>query len=1298
MSEDIDGRDEPIEKKNSRDELIRKKSFSRARGLDISSFMVADDSEQGKSEDIEPSTVEEQDIAMGEIAEIFSKGGENFDLPGAVQKDGTVKTAPEMDSVSDLAVHGEKRLGFGLLVAMVFSWSLIGTIVGTVLDPILGAIGLSAMAVIGLYLGEKWIPNPNMRILGVTWVIISMKLIYGLALDLWHWGWLEGFSFADEDNLLGVLLLFGVVLNIGIAQRHDEDAIAAQATLILLVVGSAAGAVYGEFGVAMMIGFGTILLHGLAIIRNSGNLASMGIAVSYLWVGVHAISDNWNVFGLKILPFEDELLLFLLMVCVTATNSTMAARFVDKNNWFSDAFKSLGLGKPGLWSVSVGLGMIGALLAVAANRLETGYALAQLVLLLTAFSASYLVVRGVEWPKLLPLIVFPAPLLLFGLAILESGIVELDLPYGLRPYSIYAALTAALTAGALLRNQTAVSDHVLWAGGLMIVILLTLLIPADDAGSGARTLLVSQGIVWVGLAQLSMYRDSPSIAGTAVVGPWLWLLFFATDVENRLVSADYIPILIEQYDLAIWMLILLSQQIWVNIKHGDTGFNLASRFSGMSELGARLRDSEVLQLWNLSFLLALFVTWSITRPGSLPAIGLFGVLPLLMISHAAMVLLGKHKGKPRSLMTIWGASAIALSWTYGQQGLWAITLVITSGVLLLASDKMKSSGLDAEALKKFEVLPGQLLTLMMGLLSGLFLIIALEPLNLMLLDGSSILPTEMTNLYILTSITLVGLVFYLRRAATLEKLLPPAISAVALLAIMAITAQIKESAIVLLVTILAFIGSGAYLAIQGEFRSEMRSLAKRDERLLRIEEKQQRLQKFVETQAVEKGDATSLLEVQDNKAKLKMIDVEMLDLVEKQRKRAKRAGTTGEYDLELGDIHHRPVIVIAFLITTILAAVYLSFTTSMAYLVLAFTVIVSILFIALARIRANDIGLRLPDIAGIELPIAISMAGLVLVHLAGRISDSVVGLDDAKHLAVITVGLCVLASIGLIGRNDLGLRIPNAVEGVVYLLVVDRIFALVIGGEVPIMYRVDPFDGSLIDWTLPILFVEVVLISCVLAYDWVEKQRIMRGLEDHRGAVGRAAWVIFAGIISVGFAGLLAIVFVIRRGWNWIQPAPVMVSWLLVPIALSGLMYWVLEPIGLAPVDIHAIATLTGGISICFVIWSIATDSGIWLAAGLWSVHLLLVPAGFGWDGLAVVAILLIICSATSWVSGILVMRKSWRVFGALDMVLAWIVAMIMFSTGAGIEAMLSVLIASSILLGIVTYLNQTYEKEIING
>jgi hypothetical protein len=147
-----------------------------------------------------------------------------------------------------------------------------------------------------------------------------------------------------------------------------------------------------------------------------------------------------------------------------------------------------------------------------------------------------------------------------------------------------------------------------------------------------------------------------------VVGPWVWLLFFATDVESRLVSADYIPISIDQYDLAIWMLVLLSQQIWVNVKHGETGFNLASRLSGMSELGARIRDSEVLQLWNLSFLLALFVTWSITRPGALPAIGLFSMLTLLLISHSVMVYLDKHKGRPRTLLEHWLFPAASYYW------------------------------------------------------------------------------------------------------------------------------------------------------------------------------------------------------------------------------------------------------------------------------------------------------------------------------------------------------------------------------------------------------------------------------------------------------------------------------------------------------------------------------------------------------------------------------------------------------------------------------------------------------------
>lgn len=1294
MSEDSNPKDEGVK----RDEMIRKKNFSRARGLDVSSFMINDEKGEQESEsvDLEEEVVKDIDKAMGEVAELFSRGGDEHKMAGAVQKDGTVIKPPENDSVTDMSIHGEKRLGFGLLIAMVFIWSAIGTIVGTVLAPVVSAIGLILMVVIGLLLGEKWIPNPNMRILGVTWVIISMKLFYGLAIDMWRWDWLANLPI-EEGQALGIFLLSAVGLNIFLAQRHDEDAIAAQATLILLIIGSATGALYGELGIAVMIVAGTILLHGLALLRNSGNLASLGIAVSYLWIGAHAISNNWNLFGLEIIPFEDDLILFLLMVCITAANATMAAKFVDADNWFSAAFKSLGLGKPGLWSVSVGLGMIGALLAIAANRLETGYALAQLVLLLTAFSASYLVVRGVPWTRLAPWVLVPAPFLLAALSLMVSGAFDAELErFSLQPYSLYAAMTALFTASALLRHQTAVSDHVLWAGGLVIVTLLTLLIPADDQSTGSRTLLISQGVVWIGLSYLAVQRNSPSIAGTAVIAPWIWLLFFATDAENRLISADFIPVAIAEYDLAMWMGLLLVQQVWVNIEHGETGLNIASRLAGLSEFNARLRDSAVLQLWNLSFLLTLFVTWAITRPGALPAYGLYGILCALLAGHVAMVYLGKHKGKPRSLMTVWGISAVALSWTYGQAAIWALTLVAACAVLLHVSDRMKASGANEFELKKAEALPGQLLTLMMGLLSGFFVIIALDPLNMTVLTGSENLLSDDFNLIILTVITLAAIALYLVRASTLEKLLPPALSAVGLMVVMILAGQVQDSGIVVLLTIAAFIVSGAYLALQGEFRSGMRALARKEERLARIEEKRQRMADFIsqnsETESQENID--SEVGAAKKESNLQMVDVELLDLAEKQRKRAKRAGSIGQYDLEVGDIHHRPVIVISFLVTVILASMFLSFTTGNGFTILAFCVMISILFITLARLRANQIGLRLPDVMGIELPIAISMVGLVLVHITGRISNSVIELDDAKHLAVIAVGLTILSGVGLLGRSDLGLRIPNALEGIVYLLAFDRIMCVIIGGEVPLPFQFDPFDGALVDWIIPLIFIEVLMLGFLFGFDWVEGERIKRGLADHRGSGGRSAWLVFASMVSFGPAAILALLFGIRRGWSWQQPAVVMIAWIMLPLPIHGTLFWANNYLALPVFGMNITAAILGVVSIMFVVWSIVESKGIWLASALWSVHILLLSAGIGWGDLAILSVFVMICSTTAWVSGIITLRKSWRVFGAADLVIAWIIAFVMLSQGGSVESILTVLVASAGLLGLVTYLTQTYEAE----
>ena len=1285
-----------------RDEVVRKRDFQRAQGVDIHSFMVKQDKEELPVA-TQPSSSEPEDIAVGEITSLFSSGDDDHLNSGAIQSDGTVLQKSEMDSVTDLAVHGEKRLGFGLLVAMVLTWSAIGAIVGTVLPEIPSGLGLLAMGLFGLYLGERWIPNPNMRLLGVTWVIISMKLFYGLAIDAWHWGWFDGFSFGATE-MFGTSLLAIVSLNIFLAQRHNEDAIAAQATLILLLVGSAAGAFYGEIGVAAMIGLGTLLMHGLAIYRQSGNLASLGIASSYLWVGVHALSNDWLLFGLEIVPFEDGLLLFLLMTCVTATNAIIAARFVRAENWFSKAFEAMGLGKPSLWSVSVSLGMVGALLAITAHRLETGYALAQLMLLISAFSGSYLVVRGIDVKKLAPYLIFPAPFLLIGLSLYSSGALGITLPWNLDGYSVYAVFTALFTIAALLRNQTAVSDHVLWLGGLAVVLLLTLLIPSGDSNNGARLLLITQGIVWIGLSGLAVYRSSPSIAGTAVLGPWVWLLLFATDADARIISADFIPISINEFDLFVWMSLLVVQQIWVNLRHGEVGLNLAARLVGLSEVGARLRDSGLAKLWNLSFLLSVVVTWAIVRPGALPMYGVVIILGSLLVGHSLMVYFERHFGKPQTLMSFWGIFALLLSWTYGQSSFWALSLVSSSAILLKASDRRRAGGAAESELERFEALPGQLLTMMMGFLTAFFIMIALDPLTTVPLTGTEHMLDKETNLLVLMLIGLVALVLYLLRAATLEKLLPPALTAVALIISMALAGRSIAVEIVVLASIIAFVGSGAYLAVQGEFRSGIRALAKKENRMQRLKEKQDRIQTFLESTGMEGSEVLQLGATQEGdestssaSSNLRLIDTELLTLAEKQRKRQRRSGSSGEMDLYVGDIHHQPTIVLLFLSTTILATSFLSFTSGDTLLALSFSVMISILFVGLSRIRANQIGLRLPDIMGIEAPIALGMLGLVLVHVAGRASNSVVQLGAATHLIVFFGGLVMLGGIGLLGRNDLGHRIPNALEGIVYLAALDRVLCVVIGGEVPLPFDIDPFVAALstLTWTVPFVLIEALLLAGVFAFDWVEGKRIQHDLSDHRGAGGRSAWILVIALLSFGPAAFAVILLSARRGVWWTQPAVVLAAWLMIPMAYLASSAWLSDIIALP--SLRFIASSLGLLSILFVAWVVQQRQGLWLPAALWAMHILLIGSAFGHSNLLFAVLFILLTSTVSWVSGVLTLRKAWRVVGALDLLLSWIVAGIILIQGAPVEILLVILIASAALLGLVTYLTQTHEGEMAN-
>ena len=165
------------------DEVLRKKEFGRARGLNLGTFMVA-------SEDTEPiEKTPEDDVKVGEQEIDAAVGTLNEMFTADLEPSDDDHEAT--DSVTQIAVHGEQQISRAMMVMMVLIWTAIGALVGTVFPPLLSALGLLSMALFGFALGERWIPRPSMHLLGITWVIISMKLLYGLALDAWSWGWFD---------------------------------------------------------------------------------------------------------------------------------------------------------------------------------------------------------------------------------------------------------------------------------------------------------------------------------------------------------------------------------------------------------------------------------------------------------------------------------------------------------------------------------------------------------------------------------------------------------------------------------------------------------------------------------------------------------------------------------------------------------------------------------------------------------------------------------------------------------------------------------------------------------------------------------------------------------------------------------------------------------------------------------------------------------------------------------------------------------------------------------------------------
>tara|TARA_Y100000588_G_scaffold109132_1_gene119650 strand:- start:2305 stop:6054 length:3750 start_codon:yes stop_codon:yes gene_type:complete len=1196
------------------DKIIRERKFKRSFDIDIG------DIEASRAE--KEQTKEEADEALGEIFDPFSERG--ADSPGSVRIDGTVDSPPENDIVTHFSIEGDRRISWILMGSMIVLYSAISIQVGRTFDPIPGTLVLVLLASLGFVLGEIWVPKERMSLLGVTWVIISMKVLYGLALELRHWGLI------GEDLYLGVVLLFLVAVNVYVAYRHDHDAIAAQSTLVLLAIGSTAGTEFGESGVAVMILIATIMLHGIAINRNSGNLASLGIAASNLWIGMHAATSGFEIGQLRVLPLETPLLLFLLLMAVTGLNAIMAAKFAKEENWFSKGFETLGLGKPGLWGVSISLGMVGAFMVVASYREDLGYALGIVTFLGGAFGGSYLAVRGVDpWRVAGPLLASGS---ILTIVLLSSEAVEESL--GISAYEIFTVLGAFSTGLVILRDQESVTDRVLWTSSIVVLAILVLLVPAGSSSEydGGLVLLGALSALHLGTAALAIKRSSPSLSGITVLLPWGWLLIeglleeifrtvmLANDVSDWGGYVDLSPA-----PLAVYLSLSSILLFVVNVRAGEGVVNLASGFMGITEISSSIRDSGALNLWSIGLWLPMITILFLAQFGGFTTVSIVSVLSILVGVHIFGKILGYRKGRSNGMLIILAFTCLAIQWRHGLDEAMIVLLCVSITSLLYFGDE-EEFGLG------------------LGIMSMPLIVSMARKKTADVLDTPSWYTQSWVGSFgpevefFALACTAAILSVYLPRAEKMDNMLKPAGSALLLLVVTNILALDSEVVLVKSLSVAMFAISSFWLISRGEIRSELRSVALRD---------------AIVSSTLGNGSSGESFGISGSNqvldSNLATYNPKIAEMSQKRKTSREKSETGDMAELLTSDLSHTPVIGL-FVIGIVMSTAVVVSAMGDGVLVLIAAGSFSCLVVLMIRNRTRGLEIDLPHILGMEMPIALTISGICLALATAHIIPVDSSPDELLDMAVASVLILVLTLISLLHQKNLLDRIEIAVDWFVFPILAARLVAAVVLGGIPFPLTVDPFEGDFVDSTVPWVLLESLLVLCVIVYYWAYEKsaQLERDAPDGVGIGARSLAIV---MLSFGPAGLLAAANASYRSIKTSQPSGLGIALpgaVLACLALAAWNNYLWDYIGgfLLVLGISLIVACALTVPLEQERWTItlATDGHIFAIAG--AIYL-------GMIGGLDLPMLLVLMSTVVWVVGIIQLRKSLRIWGLGDLVAA---------------------------------------------
>ena len=563
------------------------------------------------------------------------------------------------------------------------------------------------------------------------------------------------------------------------------------------------------------------------------------------------------------------------------------------------------------------------------------------------------------------------------------------------------------------------------------------------------------------------------------------------------------------------------------------------------------------------------------------------------------------------------------------------------------------------------------LTTSMGAM-GIPLLLLIPNRNIsIVLEDFSFLPAIEPSMIAIASTGLL-LAIYLPKAAEIEDLLKPALSSLWLMSICVAVSYIQGDSLALSLSIGMFMMATVWLVARGEVRRELQSVAKMNTR---------------RSLALEKISKSR------EEGQLRTYDAREAEMKSSRKKSREKAQTDDVEELYTSDVSHRPVIVIAVMILVFTTSLVIGFTSGPNPVLLLVIGAFVTLLIAVARLRTRQLELDLPHILGIEMPIALAISGLVIVHIFSLLGPGASN-EDLTSMGVLVVLIVELSLISLYQQDNMLDRIPIAIDWIIYPLLADRILGAILYESMPWPLSVDPFSGEDMEWKGPLMALEICLIGLVVTSYWIGNLRSTKGREAEDGfSLGFRG--VSVTLLSVGFASIIVIISTLMEGWRRSQPNAVGMGILCIALAILSIESWFDGFSGI-------VGGLYGSLGVVLLVLLVCT---IPMKGERWSVmlainaHVLLI-LGLIASGLSLlIPMFLVVLSTTVWVTGIVQLRKSLRAWGLADLVMAILFSVVFY--GGVIFQPQILLVGLSIIaieLGVVSWLGLKNEENMVKS